>query len=543
MAWVKVSSSGWRVSRSFLLWSMVASLLPAGLLREVRAQASSPKVAIEGVVRDSSGSPVSGAAVSLERAGVASGTIVRTDAKGFYRFPSVEAGRVSVRAEREGFLRATSGPFEVAPGETKTLDLTLAPTSSSQSGPVAPQFYDEPNFTVAGVADIANHGGHGSDMVSRTAQALAKDVARGPRSSLDSSAHSSSGEQSWRAAVAHDPDSFEANQQLGLILEKAGESEEARRYLERASTLKPDDYATTMALARAYLAAGQITKADQTAHALLPAHDTADLHELLGDIEEKNGNPVRAVQDYQRAAEVDPSEPTLFAWGAELLLHRALEPALQVFGKGARLFPGSQRMLVGLGVAQYASGSPVAAAQTLCLASDLEPQNSGSYLVLGKMQALDPPDSSIVTDKMERFVRLHPESALANYYYAVSLQRQAPTEADDLNRIESLLKKSIELDPNFAPACLQLGVLHEARNQLPQAVADYQKAAALDPQLAEAHYRLAQAYRHAGEKMKAEQELALSDQASKKNREKAEQDSQQIPQFVYTLRHPESPSH
>jgi len=125
----------------------------------------------------------------------------------------------------------------------------------------------------------------------------------------------------------------------------------------------------------------------------------------------------------------------------------------------------------------------------------------------------------------------------------VSLQRQKESNAEKLDQIESLLKKSIQLDPKFAPAHVQLGSVYEARNRWPLSISEFQQAIVLDPQLAEAHYRLAQAYRRTGEKQKAEQELALSEQASKKNLETAEKDSQQIPQFVYTLRHPESPSH
>ena len=79
--------------------------------------------------------------------------------------------------------------------------------------------------------------------------------------------------------------------------------------------------------------------------------------------------------EYQRAAELDPSEPYFFDWGSELLLHRAVEPAIEVFSKGNRLFPHSARMLVALGVAWYSNGSYDQAAQRLCEASDLNPDD------------------------------------------------------------------------------------------------------------------------------------------------------------------------
>ena len=61
----------------------------------------------------------------------------------------------------------------------------------------------------------------------------------------------------------------------------------------------------------------------------------ADLHHLLGDVDEKLGDSLEAVRHYQRAAELDPSEPHLLDWGAELLLHHAPAPAGEVFAKGS----------------------------------------------------------------------------------------------------------------------------------------------------------------------------------------------------------------
>ena len=82
----------------------------------------------------------------------------------------------------------------------------------------------------------------------------------------------------------------------------------------------------------------------------------AEFHHLLGDVEEKLGNSLEAVREYQRAVELDPREPYFFDWGSELLLHHAPEPAVEVFSKGNRLFPQSVRMLVGLGSAWFARG-------------------------------------------------------------------------------------------------------------------------------------------------------------------------------------------
>ena len=186
------------------------------------------------------------------------------------------------------------------------------------------------------------------------------------------------------------------------------------------------------------------------------------LHHLLGDVQEKLGNSLEAVREYQRAAELDPSEPYLFDWGSELLLHHAPEPALEVFTQGNRLFPRSVRMLIGLGAAWFARGSYDQAVQRICEASDLNPDDSVPYLFLGKMQSAEPTPSEEVVEKLHRFVAQQPENAEANYYYAVGLWklRQGSQDAASTAQVESLLKNAIRLDPKFAAAYLQLGILH-----------------------------------------------------------------------------------
>jgi tetratricopeptide (TPR) repeat protein len=346
-----------------------------------------------------------------------------------------------------------------------------------------------------------------------------------------------------RHAAAHDPASFEANQKLGFYLAHAGQPAEALLYLERAHQIRGDDYQTARELARADAAAGRYEQARQIVHSLLARQNTADLHHLLGDIEEQQKNPVEAVREYQLAAELDPSETNLFDWATELLIHRALAPAVEVFTKGSHLFPQSARLLVGLGVAWYGSGSPDLAAKYLCQASDLKPSDPNPYLALGRMQIVESAGSQAVLDRLQRFVRLQPESAQANYYYAVSLWKlsNSPQSPETFTQVESFLQKAVRLDPGLAPGFLKLGVLYDERGDLPKAISAYQSAVAADSQLGDARYRLAQAYRRAGESLKAEQELASYQQISRLAEEQAEREAREIPQFVYTLRDSKSP--
>jgi len=374
-----------------------------------------------------------------------------------------------------------------------------------------PEFFDEPQFTVAGVTDASTPGGHGVDTVVRTKEVLAKDTAAlGRPPSADSTASASTSEASLREA-AHAPGGFEANYQLGRLLVAEGKAQEALPYLERATQLDPPDKT---------------------------AGEKADAHHLLADVNEKLDNPLKAVHEYQRAAELDPSESNLFDWGAELLMHRAFQPAIEVFTKGNHSFPRSSRMLVGLGVSLYDSGAYDQAAQHLCEASDLNPADPAPYLFMGKIQSLELTAPEGIGQRLERFAHLQPENALANYYYAVNLwqRRKDPGDTETSARVESLLQKATHLDPKLAPAYMQLGIVYSERQDWARAISSYQESAAADPQLDEAHYRLAAAYRQTGETRKAQQELELYDQIRKKTAEQAERERREIREFVYTLR-------
>jgi tetratricopeptide (TPR) repeat protein len=502
---------------------------------------------LQGSVRDSHDRPVAAAKVYLQPdIGTTTLTAV-TDSEGLYHFAALRAGAYILRAEKAGYEAAIFGRCALGGKETKKIDLTLKPAeASAQSGSTGtPEFYDEPQFTVAGVTDTTQLGGHGSDTAVRTREGLARETASlKPLAAVSPHTLAAiAAEKSLRQAAEHEPESFDANYHFGKQLVDEGKAREAFPYLDRASQLRPGDYAASYTLARAHADAGDYQDARKRVRALQTVQDKAgqeqaELHHLLGDVEEKLGNSLEAVQEYQSAAELSPSEPNLFDWGAELLLHRAMEPAIEVFTKGNHLFPHSARMLVGLGVSWYARGSYEPGVQRLCEASDLNPDDPSPYLFLGKIQSVEKTQPDALAERLRRFVTLQPENALANYYYAVSLWkgRKGLEDGETLAQVQSLLEKAVHLDPRLGPGYLQLGILYSERKEFSEAISAYQQTIDVNPSLEEAHYRLAQAYRQSGQKLKAQEELQVYDQISKRKAVDAERERHEIQQFVFTLR-------
>ena len=65
----------------------------------------------------------------------------------------------------------------------------------------------------------------------------------------------------------------------------------------------------------AYLLTGQRDLARQEVQSLLQIKNSAELHNLLGEIEEKDGKYVAAANEFETAAHQDPSESNLVRLG------------------------------------------------------------------------------------------------------------------------------------------------------------------------------------------------------------------------------------
>ena len=499
--------------------------------------AGQPRAAIlKGRVADARGRPIAGSTVYL--LGNNENLSSQTDSDGNYFMSFLGPSTYSGHAEAAGYEPASFGPFTFAENQLRILDITLRAKEPEQRGSLSPpEFFDQPQFTIAGVTDTTNLGGHASGMTGPT-ESLAKDV--GSLSGNEAAATPNAELEQAARSLADEPRSgFKENHAAGTLLVKDGKPREAIPYLLRASKLNPNDYDNSFELARAYAGAAKYSEAGTLIKRMLAEHRSADLHHLLATVEEKSGNPLQAEKEFQEAAKLDPSEINLFDWGMELLTHHATEPAIEVFKRGNAGFPQSARMLSGLAAAFYERGAYDEALQYLCAASDLNPGDAGPYLLLGKMQNADRGQTDAPLTRLERFVRLQPQNPWANYYYALALwkRRKGSQDISTSAQVESLLRKAVVLDPQLAKAYFQLGVLYSEKNNLPQAIDSYEDAVRIDPQLVEAHYRLAQAYSASGQSEKGQQEIALYKQNAKAKAETADRERREVQQFVYTMQH------
>jgi tetratricopeptide (TPR) repeat protein len=343
-------------------------------------------------------------------------------------------------------------------------------------------------------------------------------------------------QEQLKKAVALEPLDYDANHNLGELYVRAGKLSDAVPFLKQAQRINPTSYDNGYDLALAYLYIGQQAQARPLVQTLLHTKDTAELHNLLGQIEEKDGKFLPAVNEFEIAAHQDPSESNLFDWASELLLHQTLEPAIEIFRQAAERYPNSPRVAIGLGIALYTRGFYDEAVKSLLRAADLSPSDPRSYFFLSKAYDSSPSQADEVIQKFRQFSKLLPNDAHACYYYAMSLWKgkRAQDPSLDLQQIESLLKKAVALDPKLAEAHLQLGNLYSDQAQYAEAVPEYEKALENNRSLADAHYRLGQAYVHTGQKDKAQAQFQVYQQLRAQHLADLDKQRAEVRQFVYS---------
>jgi len=536
----------------FSIIVVLISVLPAVVAAQQPHSQIEKGVTIQGSVRNSAGQPIADASVSLEQEGTLRNTKTTTTAAGAFVFTALPPGHYLLSAEKFGQKSRRIVDLASARGDRKNIDLILpiSADTGSNSGvpspsPPAMEFADKPNFTIAGVTDWTAAGGHGSDGALRTSEDLARETLmlkadgsnnRWPASSVDRSKDSES-ESRLRAALANAPGSFDENHQLGEFYFHSGRYQESIPLLQAAYRINAAMDDNTYDLVLAYKEAGDFSKALECLRKLQSHKDSADLHRLAGELDERLGDPLAAVHEDELAVHLDPSEQNYFAWGSELLLHRAVWQAVEVFRSGVRLYPKSSRMLTALGTSLFGVSLYDDAALQLCDASDLNPAAPEPYIFMGRIEKEAPAPLPCIQQRLARFLHEQPGSSLANYLYAMAILKRQEQQPDPLalQQVQTLLIKAVKIDSTCVDAYLQLGTLYSSQHDYEKAIGFYTKAIALDPKSGEAHYRLGTAYDRTGEQAKAKEEFALHDEIEKQKAAAVERQRREIKQFLVIL--------
>ncbi len=331
-----------------------------------------------------------------------------------------------------------------------------------------------------------------------------------------------------------DPRLFE----VASLLAVHNEYSAAIQILEQIRKMMPDSYDVNYNLALAYFQSKQFASTAQVLDPLLKRQPHGESYNLLAMAEEERGRYLEAVRSFQKAAEMEPAdEGYRFDYAYELLKHRTNPAAIAIFASGVRDFPKSGRMRLGLGAAYYLAVRYEEAAQELLEAIKIEPKMTLGYFLLGKTYDSVESSQSSIEQAFRAYLDNNPKDPWAYYHYANILQQHAQLDSvPNFQPAKANLNRALALNPDFAEAHLQLGIIEQQEGRYKESIPLLVKALQLNQRLGVAHFRLGQAYKRLGQKDKAMAEYALFEKSRSEDQSQSDKDRHAVIQFLVEVK-------
>lgn len=293
--------------------------------------------------------------------------------------------------------------------------------------------------------------------------------------------------------------------QLAALLVKQGDYHLAIIQFKHLLKSNPESYDLNYNLALAYHRAGEEDHAAAQIHEMLAQEEKAELENLLGEVEASRGNDAQALAAYRQAAILHPkSENYQLDYATELALHSNPAEALKNFATGVKSFPNSASWWMGLGGCYYLVGKYKEAAEAVLHASKVAPGNSNVYAMLGVAYDAAGPLKKPIAHRFDDYLKAHPGDAVSHYYYGkILLDEKQGKVSSNLERAQRELNKAVALNPDLAPAHLELGKLLQMQGNTSAARTQLETVVRLNPESSDAYYQLMQVYRKLGQPQEA----------------------------------------
>jgi predicted Zn-dependent protease len=333
-----------------------------------------------------------------------------------------------------------------------------------------------------------------------------------------------------KISAALDSKNAQTLSSLGQAYMLSQDATDAAAAFSQAARLEPANADILYNWAVALNQAGRTAQAE-TVLARLPAGEMSEQAEsLAGDVEETLGHFLPAVEHYRKAAEENPSEDNLEALCVEYLRHWAWDDAQKTAEYGMAHYPGSERLKLELGVALYGAKKFAAAAGEFAALLESNPDSKTFAEMLGRTCGdLANDDASCAA--LEDVAARHTGNVVADVYAATRILDR-PHIASDLDRAEKWLVAATTTNSKMADAWYEQGVLYAVRADWPRCARAQERAIALRPDFASAHYQLAAAYGHLNDPAGRKRELSLFQAASEKEKQQVSSKIEDMMTFV-----------
>jgi tetratricopeptide (TPR) repeat protein len=323
------------------------------------------------------------------------------------------------------------------------------------------------------------------------------------------------------------------------LLTRYGKFPEAVDQLKKAAALDENRPGLLCNLALAQLQAAQLDDALASAEKCKAAGDSAEIEDLLGDIQEARGDNLAAVKSYQAAIVLAPNEEKYrLSLALELLRHKSFEATKVVLQQADEAHPNSWRIQFALGMLEYFMGKEDEATPILQRAADLSPDPPIALKYAGDIQLdrASGPDPALIS-QLCKYADLHPKEATMQYYCGALLLRKDYVAENKSNMPDILrrLNNAAHRLPNDPGPHCHLERAYRWMDQWQSALQESEICVRLDPDSAQPHYRLAQIYQHLGQQERSKAEMKIYEAASQRVADENAQRDQTMKTFLYTI--------
>ncbi len=342
-----------------------------------------------------------------------------------------------------------------------------------------------------------------------------------------------------RAAELPPGQKIEIHLHAAEILSRAGLYAEALTDFEEASSLAPTRADLLFDQALAHFRMAKFDAALAIAVKVKALEDSGSLESLIGDIQEKRGDSLAAVQSYKAAIVLEPSEERhRVALALDLLRHQTFDAALVVLNQATSLFPQSVRLKILQSLTYYFVDRSADAIRALLDATQLDLHNETAARYLGEITLLDTavPEPAAVT-QVCKFADEQPRNKSADAFCGGILLRLARDNGETARKMEIFrrLRHAVRVAPGESIARCQLGEALEWAGEWHEARPQMEACVRLDSDSPEGHYHLSRIYRRLGLTRFANQQTLLQQQATQRQSQESVRRTKTVTKFLVQL--------
>jgi len=290
--------------------------------------------------------------------------------------------------------------------------------------------------------------------------------------------------------VAKSPNKARPHNNLGLVLLKNGDVEEAIVQFFRSLELEPDKYMIYYNMGNALSQNKRFEEAIYYYKQALELADGKDDSKLfymgIGNIYEKQGNPSDAIEQFRQALVIDPDFDRAHNYLGKILAQQGMyDEAIYHLFEAVRLNPDYYQAYNNIANTLIQLGKIDEAIKYYNESIRTDPDYIDAHSNLGKLfYQRGQLDKAI--EQFQEVVRIDPENEEAQGNLATSLQRR-----DTINTAIEKVENTLKEDPQNPKLYYQLGELYMMKGIFTNAVENYEKALSILPKFPQALRQIA----------------------------------------------------